>query len=160
VQYIKHFSYFDTDYPTSGLIVTGLPRVYFMALTAKQQYIYIYIGMSVQIAAGTTTASTDVCDVILSRYWQIPSTVRSRDSAVGIATGYGLYDRGVEVRVSVGSRIFSSPRHPERPGSPLSLLSNGYRGYSGRGVELITRLQLVPRLRKYGSIHPFPHTPS
>jgi hypothetical protein len=35
---------------------------------------------------------------------------RSRDSAVGIATGYGLNDRGVGVRVPVGSRIFSSRR--------------------------------------------------
>jgi hypothetical protein len=34
---------------------------------------------------------------------------RSRDSVVGIATGYGLSDRGVEVRVPVGSRIFTSP---------------------------------------------------
>jgi hypothetical protein len=30
------------------------------------------------------------------------------DSAVGIATGYGLDGRGVGVRVPVGSRIFSS----------------------------------------------------
>jgi hypothetical protein len=36
-----------------------------------------------------------------------------RDSAVGIATGYGLDDRGVGVRVPVGSRIFSSPRRPD-----------------------------------------------
>jgi hypothetical protein len=40
--------------------------------------------------------------------------VRSQDSAVGIATGYGLDERGVGVRVSVGSRIFSSPRRPDR----------------------------------------------
>jgi hypothetical protein len=31
----------------------------------------------------------------------------SRDGAVGIATGYGLDDRGVGVRVPIGSRIFS-----------------------------------------------------
>jgi hypothetical protein len=31
----------------------------------------------------------------------------SRDSAVGIETGYGLDDRGVGVRVPVGSRIFA-----------------------------------------------------
>jgi hypothetical protein len=30
-------------------------------------------------------------------------------SAVGIATGHGLDDKGVGVRVPVGSRIFSSP---------------------------------------------------
>jgi hypothetical protein len=39
---------------------------------------------------------------------------RSQDSAVGIATGYGLDDRGVGVRVPVGSRIFSSPRRPDQ----------------------------------------------
>jgi hypothetical protein len=32
----------------------------------------------------------------------------SRDSVVGIATGYGLNDNEVEVRVSVGSRILTS----------------------------------------------------
>jgi hypothetical protein len=50
----------------------------------------------------------------------------SRDSKVGIATGYGLEDRGIGVRVPVGSKIFSSPRSPERLWGPL--LSNGYRG--------------------------------
>jgi hypothetical protein len=38
----------------------------------------------------------------------------SRDSSVGIATGYGLEGRGVGVRVLVGSRIFSSPRRRDR----------------------------------------------
>jgi hypothetical protein len=40
--------------------------------------------------------------------------LRSRDGVVGIATGYGLDDR--EVGVPVGSRIFSSPFHPDRSG--------------------------------------------
>jgi hypothetical protein len=53
----------------------------------------------------------------------------SRDSAVGIATGYGLDDRGGGVRILVGSRIFSSPR-PDRIWGPPSLLSNGYRKFS------------------------------
>jgi hypothetical protein len=43
----------------------------------------------------------------------IKSKKGSRDSAVGIATGYGLDDQGVGVRVPVGSRIFSSPRRPD-----------------------------------------------
>jgi hypothetical protein len=38
----------------------------------------------------------------------------SRDSSVGIATGYGLDDGGVGVRVLVGSRMFSCPRRPDR----------------------------------------------
>jgi hypothetical protein len=50
-----------------------------------------------------------------------------RDSAVRIATGYGLNDRGVGVRVPVGSRVVYSRRRPDRLWGPLSLLSNGYR---------------------------------
>jgi hypothetical protein len=52
----------------------------------------------------------------------------SRGSAVGIATGYGLDDRGVGVRVPVGSRIFSSPSRPDGLWGPPNLLSNWYRG--------------------------------
>jgi hypothetical protein len=51
----------------------------------------------------------------------------SRDSVVGIATGYGLDDRGVGVRVPVWSRIICSPRRPDRLWGSPSLLSNGYR---------------------------------
>jgi hypothetical protein len=58
------------------------------------------------------------------KYWH---AVRSRDNAVGTATGYGLVDWGVGVRVPVGSRI-SSSRHPNRLWGPPSLLFNGYRG--------------------------------
>jgi hypothetical protein len=48
----------------------------------------------------------------------------ARDSAVGTVTGYGLDDRGVGVRVPVGSRIFSYPRRPDRLWDPPILLSN------------------------------------
>jgi hypothetical protein len=34
-------------------------------------------------------------------------------SVVGIATSYGLDDRGIRVRVPVESRIFSSPNRPD-----------------------------------------------
>jgi hypothetical protein len=44
----------------------------------------------------------------------------NRDSVVGIAIGYGLDDRGVGVRVPVGSRIFSSPSCPDRLWGPLN----------------------------------------
>jgi hypothetical protein len=57
---------------------------------------------------------------------------RSRDSVVGTTTGYGLDDREVGVRVPVGSRIFSSPRRPDRLWSPPNLLSNAYRGFFPR----------------------------
>jgi hypothetical protein len=52
----------------------------------------------------------------------------SRDSAVGIASGYGLDDQEVGVRVPVGSRIFS-PRRPDRLWGPPRLLANVYTGY-------------------------------
>jgi hypothetical protein len=55
------------------------------------------------------------------------------DSSVGTVTGYGLDDRGVGVRVPVGSRIVSSPRRPDRLWGPTSLLSNAYRGFFPRG---------------------------
>jgi hypothetical protein len=54
--------------------------------------------------------------------------VDSRDSAVGIAIGYGMDDRGVGVRVPVRSRIFTSPRRPDRLSGSPNLLSSGYRG--------------------------------
>jgi hypothetical protein len=40
-----------------------------------------------------------------------------RDSVVGIATKYGLDDRGVGVRVPVGSKIFSSQRRQTGSGA-------------------------------------------
>jgi hypothetical protein len=61
--------------------------------------------------------------------------MRSRDSVVGIATGYGLDDRGVEVRVPVGSIIFCVPRHPDWFWGPPSLLSSGYPGVKRPGRE-------------------------
>jgi hypothetical protein len=59
--------------------------------------------------------------------------LRSRDSAVGKATGYWLGGGGVGIQVPVGSRNFSFPSLPDRLwGSPI-LLSNGYRGLYPRG---------------------------
>jgi hypothetical protein len=55
-------------------------------------------------------------------------SVRSRNSAVGIATGYRLGDRDVGVRVPVGSRIFTSSCRPDRLWGPPNLLYNGYWG--------------------------------
>jgi hypothetical protein len=50
---------------------------------------------------------------IIRHRWE---DIRSSDSIVGIATGYGFDDQGVRVRVPAGSRIFSFPRRPDWPG--------------------------------------------
>jgi hypothetical protein len=49
-------------------------------------------------------------------------------NSIGIATGCGLDDRGVGVRVPAGSRFLSSPRRPVRVWGPHSLLSKGDGG--------------------------------
>jgi hypothetical protein len=89
----------------------------------------------------------------------IPYCFRSRDSAVGIAAGYGLDDWGVWVRVPVEARIFYSVQGLDWFWGPISLLSNGQRwlfprGYSGLGVKLTTQLQPLPKSRKHGCIYP------
>jgi hypothetical protein len=89
--------------------------------------------------------------------------IGSRDSVVGIATGYGLEDRGVGVRVPVGSRIFSTSSRPALgstqtciqwvPGALSPVVKRP-------GVKLTTHLQRMTKPRKCGSIHPLLHTPS
>jgi hypothetical protein len=53
----------------------------------------------------------------------------------GIATGYGLDNRGIGVRVTVGSRIFSSPRRPDRLWDPTASYPRGTGG-SFPGVKV------------------------
>jgi hypothetical protein len=40
-------------------------------------------------------------------------TLENRGNVVGIATGYGLDDRGIAAQATEGSRIFSYPRPPD-----------------------------------------------
>jgi hypothetical protein len=63
------------------------------------------------------------------------SQSESQGSAVGIATGYGLEDKEVRVRVPVGTKTFISPCPPYRlwgsPGPPIHWL----RGALSPGVK-------------------------
>jgi hypothetical protein len=59
----------------------------------------------------------------------------SRGSVAGLASGYGLDDRGVGVRVPTRSRIFTSLYRPDRLWGSTSLLSNKYRGALFPGVK-------------------------
>jgi hypothetical protein len=65
---------------------------------------------------------------LFTNYRTIQRCNQSQDFSVGIATGYGLDDRGVGVRVPVRWRIFCSSRRSDWFWGPTSLLSNGYRG--------------------------------
>jgi hypothetical protein len=78
----------------------------------------------------------------------------SRDSIVGIVTGYGLDDREVGVWVPVGSRIFSTSSRPAL--GPTQPPIQWLLGLYPRVVKLTIHLLLVPRSKKYGSIHPLP----
>jgi hypothetical protein len=49
-----------------------------------------------------------------SKYSPQHPALKSQDSAVGIASGYGLDDRRIEVRRPVGLRIFVTPCRPDR----------------------------------------------
>jgi hypothetical protein len=79
---------------------------------------------------------------------------RSRDSVVGIATGYRLDDRGVGIRVPVGSRILSSPR-PDKLWGPPSLLPNGYWGALSAAVKRQSEVDHSPPTSVNESLHPF-----
>jgi hypothetical protein len=75
-------------------------------------------------------ALTNTLNLTLTRYfYHVRIIIRSRDSVVGMATGYRLDNRGVGVQIPVGSRIFSSPCRLDR------LLSNGCRGLFPQEAE-------------------------
>jgi hypothetical protein len=85
--------------------------------------------------------------------------------AQSVSTGYGLDDRGVGVRVPVGSRIFSSSSRPDRLCGTPNLLSSGYRVLFSPGINVPEReadhsppaSAEVKKILTYTSA---PHTPS
>jgi hypothetical protein len=72
------------------------------------------------------------CRNCVFKYLDEFNASKRRDNVVGIATGYGLDDRGVGVRVSVGTR-FLPPQCLDQLWGPPSFLSNGYQGLFPRG---------------------------
>jgi hypothetical protein len=100
----------------------------------RQELIQNFHG---EISWKTSNWETDNRDIINMDVTRFPvlklqyeftqSVCRSRDRVVSTVTGYELDDRGVGVRVLVGSSIFSSPRRPDQLRGPPSHLSNGYR---------------------------------
>jgi hypothetical protein len=95
-------------------------------------------------------------------YHCVKSIPQDESEGAGIATDYGLDNRGVGVRVPEGSRMFSSPRGRDRLWAHSSSYPMGTGGsfpaVKRPGVKLTTRLQLVLRSRKCESIHPLPQT--
>jgi hypothetical protein len=59
----------------------------------------------------------------------------NRGSAVGIATDYGLDDRGVGVQVPVRPRMFTSRYRPDLLWGPTNLLSYRYHGALSPGIK-------------------------
>jgi hypothetical protein len=66
----------------------------------------------------------------------LSSLLTSPDSSVGIATGYGLDDRRVGVRVPVRSRISSAPRRPDRLWGPTEPFIQWVPAALSPGVKL------------------------
>jgi hypothetical protein len=88
--------------------------------------------------------------------------VKSLDSSVGIATGYGSTTEGSGFE-SLWRQKYCT-LHAVQTGSGNHQASypmgTGGKAVGGGGVKLTTHLELVPRLNTLGSIHPFPHTSS
>jgi hypothetical protein len=75
---------------------------------------------------------TSLAQIIWPRKLRRLMMITSRDSSVGIATGYGLDDRG---SISGRNKFFLSAQRPDRQRGPLWLLSMSIGGIS-LGVNL------------------------
>jgi hypothetical protein len=80
-------------------------------------------------SAGADESNAHACVPVegLGTCLQAALRIMRRDSAVGIAVGYGLNAQGVGVRVLVWSSISFSLNLPDRFLGLPSLQSNGYR---------------------------------
>jgi hypothetical protein len=82
-----------------------------------------------------------------------------RDTIISIATGYRQDERGVGVRVPVGSRIFTSPYRPDRLWGQPSLPSIS-PGVKRPGRESDHSPPVTAEVKKMWFYTSTPHTPS
>jgi hypothetical protein len=95
------------------LFTRGMPTKICQAFLPSFYYFILY-----SFASTFLSLFLPFTDAIFLIYFILFASLCSRDSAVDIATGYMVGDRGVGVRVPVGSRIFSSVRRPDRLWGP------------------------------------------
>jgi hypothetical protein len=112
--------------PAAAASATAAAAADFLGNRPNETYLSASPSFQVFLSMCAFRPNSSVCT---RSYRLLPYICGTRDSVVGIATGYGLDGRVVGVRVAVGSRIFSSRPALESP----NLLSNGYRGLFPRG---------------------------
>jgi hypothetical protein len=87
-------------------------------------------------------------------------SIGSRDSTVGITAGYGLDNRRVGVRVTIGSKIVSIPCRPDRLWGQRNLLYNGFRGLFPAGREADRLPPNTAKVKEMWIYTSLPHTSS
>jgi hypothetical protein len=112
------FTWYNSKKAPSGFVESGVGELLSLSVGSA-------LGYNRTLHEDATRASTHGASVTRCNVYRIGQCF---EQGAGIATGYGLDDRGVGVRVPVGSRIFTSPRRPDRLWGPPSLVSNGYWG--------------------------------
>jgi hypothetical protein len=80
-------------------------------------------------------------------------SVMSHGSVVIIATAYGLDDRGLGVRATVGSRILISPYRPHAASYPMGTGGSFLAGKAAGGMKLTTHLQLIPSNQENAALY-------